>query len=156
MSSAGEKPNKLPSRRELIRLVVAASALIAVMTLSLGLDLSPGINLKVGDLAQTDIRAPKALTYTNEILTEEARQQARLSVAPQYDYATERANTIAAEQLQAFTRRATPLDTMDWAVFPKRKSPRKSVLCLMVITPVLSIVISKLKMRLSVCRAVVR
>ncbi|HET9851486.1 MAG TPA: HDIG domain-containing protein [Candidatus Limnocylindrales bacterium] len=111
MSSAPGQPSKLPSRRELVRLGVAAGALIAVMTLTLGLDLSPGINLKVGDLAQTDIRAPKALTYTNEILTEEARKQVRLAVAPQYDYATERANTIAAEQLEAFSRRATPLDT---------------------------------------------
>ena len=43
------------------------------MTLTLGLDLSPGIDVQVGDLAQNDIRAPRALTYTNEILTQQAR-----------------------------------------------------------------------------------
>jgi cyclic-di-AMP phosphodiesterase PgpH len=102
---------RLPSRRELLRLGVAAGALIAVMTLTLGLDLSPGLDLKVGDLAQNDIRAPKALTYTDEILTQQARQAARLAVTPQYDFTSERAITIAAEQLEAFSRRATPLDT---------------------------------------------
>ena len=110
MSSASE-PSRLPSRRELIRLAVAASALMAVMTLTLGLDLSPGIDLQVGQIAQNDIRAPRALNYTDEILTEQARQQARLNVLPQYDFTSERAITIAAEQAAAFSRRATPLDT---------------------------------------------
>jgi cyclic-di-AMP phosphodiesterase PgpH len=94
-----------------VRVGVAASALIAVMTLTLGLDLSPGIDVQVGELTQSDIRAPRALTYTNEFLTAEARQQARLAVDPQYDFASERAITIAAEQLEAFSRRVTALDT---------------------------------------------
>jgi cyclic-di-AMP phosphodiesterase PgpH len=109
--SGNPEPNKLPSRRELARLVLAATALIAVMTLTLGLDLSPGIDLKAGDLAQADIRAPKTLTYTDEIATQQAREAARLAADFKYDYTSERAITIAAEQLQAFTRRATPLDT---------------------------------------------
>ncbi len=110
MSTPSPEPSRLPSRRELLRLGVAASALIALMTLTLGLDLSPGIDIQVGDLAQTDIRAPKALTYTNESLTQQARAAARV-VDPLYDYTTERAITIAVEQLAAFNRRATPLDT---------------------------------------------
>ena len=110
-SSMSSSPSKLPSRREIIRLVAAASALIIAMTLVLGLDLSPGIDLQAGELAQTDIRAPRALTYTNELETQQAREAARLAVDPQYDYTSERAITIAAEQLQAFSRRATPLDT---------------------------------------------
>jgi putative nucleotidyltransferase with HDIG domain len=105
------EPLRLPSRRELARIVTAAAALVAVMTITLGFDLSPGIDLKVGELAPTDIRAPRALNYTNEILTEEARQQARQAVLPQYDYTSERAITIAAGQLAAFSRRVTPLDT---------------------------------------------
>jgi membrane-associated HD superfamily phosphohydrolase len=109
-SPASEQRSKLPSRREIARLGVAATALIAIMTLALGLDLSPGIDLQLGELAQADVRAPKALTYTNEIATQQAREAARV-VDPQYDYTSERAITIAAEQLQAFTRRATPLDT---------------------------------------------
>jgi putative nucleotidyltransferase with HDIG domain len=111
MSSQASGPSRLPSRRELVRLGTAAAALIAVMTLVLGLDISPGIDLQVGDLAQSDVRAPRALTYTNEILTGQAREEARQAVPPQYDFTAERAITIAEEQLQAFNRRITPLDT---------------------------------------------
>jgi len=107
----GGGQEKLPSRRELARILVAASALILVMTLTLGLDLSPGIDLQEGQLAQTDIKAPRALTYTNEILTAQARDAARLGVPPLYDFTTERAITIAAEQLNAFMRRVATFDT---------------------------------------------
>ena len=107
----GGGQEKLPSRRELARILVAASALILVMTLTLGLDLSPGIDLQEGQLAQTDIKAPRALTYTNEILTAQGRDAARLGVPPLYDFTTERAITIAAEQLNAFMRRVATFDT---------------------------------------------
>ncbi len=133
-SSQASEPNKLPSRRELVRLGAAASALIIAMTLVLGLDLSPGIDLQVGDLAQTDIRAPRALTYTNEILTQQAREAARLGADPQYDYTTERAITIAGEQLQAFSRRATPLDT----AFAPETSPEDRQAFLETVLPDLS------------------
>ena len=102
---------RLPDRRDLARVVVAAASLILVMTLTLGLDLSPGLDVKVGDLAPGDIRAPRALTFTNDILTAEAREAARKAVEPQYDYTSERAITIAAAQLAAFTRQVSPLDT---------------------------------------------
>ncbi len=101
---------RLPSRRELLRVVVAAVSLILVMTLALGLDLTPGVDLQVGDLAQADIRAPRALTYTNELLTEQARQAARQAVPPQYDFTDERAIAIAAEQLAEFNRRVAAVD----------------------------------------------
>jgi cyclic-di-AMP phosphodiesterase PgpH len=104
-------PSRLPNRRELLRIAAAAGALVLALTLTLGIDLSPGIDLKAGDLAQTDIKAPRALTYTNQVLTEAAREQARLAVDPQYDFTTERAITIAAEQLAAFTKKVGPLDT---------------------------------------------
>ena len=110
-SQASPERRRLPDRRELVRLLLAAGTLIALMTIALGLDFSPGLDVRVGDLAPNDIRAPRALTYTNEILTEEAREEARLLVEPQYDYTSERAITIAAEQLAAFTRRVAPLDT---------------------------------------------
>ena len=102
---------RLPSRREIARLAVAGIALILVMTLSLGLDLSPGIDVQVGDLAQSDIRAPRALTFTNELLTEQAREDAREAVPFQYDFTDERAIAIAAEQLEAFSQRVAPVDT---------------------------------------------
>jgi cyclic-di-AMP phosphodiesterase PgpH len=102
---------KLPSRRELIRIAVAAASLIVALTLTLGIDLSPGIDLKAGDLAQSDIKAPRALTYTNGVLTAAAQDQARLAVDPQYDFTSERAITIASEQLGEFTKKVAPLDT---------------------------------------------
>jgi cyclic-di-AMP phosphodiesterase PgpH len=107
--SAGRR--RLPSRREVARVVTAMVALIVVMTLALGVDLRPGIDLQVGQLAQTDIRAPRAMTYTNELLTQQARDGARAAVPPQYDFTSERAITIAREQSEAFGRRVTPLDT---------------------------------------------
>jgi putative nucleotidyltransferase with HDIG domain len=105
------RPSRFPSGRELLRIAVAASALIVLMTVTLGLDLSPGLDVNVGSLAPTDIRAPRAITFTNDVLTEAAREAAANAVEPQYDYTTERAITIASEQLTAFTRRVSPLDT---------------------------------------------
>ena len=102
---------RLPGRRELARVVTAMVSLVLVMTLALGVDLTPGIDLQVGDLAQGDIRAPRALTYTNELLTQEARDQARLTTPPQYDFTSERAIAIAREQLAAFSRTVAVLDT---------------------------------------------
>jgi putative nucleotidyltransferase with HDIG domain len=111
MAIARPGPARFPSGRELLRIIVAASALVLVMTVTLGLDLSPGLDVKVGSLAPTDIRAPRAITFTNDVLTEAAREAAADAVAPQYDFTSERAITIASEQLTAFTRRAAPLDT---------------------------------------------
>jgi cyclic-di-AMP phosphodiesterase PgpH len=103
--------NKLPSRRELARLLVFFGGLVLVMTLILGLDLTPGLSLKAGDLAPSDVVAPRAQNFTNDLLTAPARQAARDGVDPVYDYASERAITIAAEQLSAFTRRVAALDS---------------------------------------------
>lgn len=100
----------LPTRRELIRLVTIAGALIVVLTVILGVDFAPRFDLAAGDLAPTDIRAPRAIRLTNETLTAAAREEAREGVPPQYDYTSERAIAIAAEQLQAFSVAVAPLD----------------------------------------------
>ena len=102
---------RLPDRRELGRIAAAAGALIVVLTLTLGIDLTPGITLKAGDLATNDIKAPRALTFTNDVLTAAAQDAARQAVEPQYDYTTQRAITISAAQLAEFTRKVAPLDT---------------------------------------------
>ncbi|HTK44384.1 MAG TPA: HDIG domain-containing protein [Patescibacteria group bacterium] len=110
--SASSRPSRtLPSRRELARLLVAFGGLVLAMTLILGLDLTPGLALKAGDLTPSDIAAPRALNFTNDLLTTQARQQARDNVEPQYDYTSERAIAIASEQLSAFTRRVAPVDS---------------------------------------------
>jgi putative nucleotidyltransferase with HDIG domain len=105
------RPSRFPNRRELTRILAAAASLIVVMTVTLGLDLSPGLDVKVGSLAPTDIRAPRAITFTNEVLTEKERKAAADLVPPQYDFTSERAITIANEQLTAFTRKIAILDT---------------------------------------------
>jgi len=101
----------LPSRREIARLFVAFGGLVLLMTLILGLDLTPGLALKAGDLAPSDVVAPRALNFTNELLTEQARQAARDNVDPQYDFTSERAIAVAEAQLSAYTRRVAPLDS---------------------------------------------
>ena len=111
MAAGPAKIRRLPGRREVARVVTAMVSLVLVMTLALGVDLTPGIDLQVGDLAQGDIRAPRALTYTNELLTQEARDEARLTTPPQYDFTSERAIAIAREQLAAFGRTVAVLDT---------------------------------------------
>jgi putative nucleotidyltransferase with HDIG domain len=103
-------PRTLPNRRELTRLLLAFGGLVLVMTAILGLDLTPGLALKVGDVAPGDVVAPRALNFTNDLLTAQARQAARDNVDPQYDYTSEGAIAVAQEQLSAFTRRVAPLD----------------------------------------------
>jgi cyclic-di-AMP phosphodiesterase PgpH len=107
------KPNEtlIPTRRDLFRLTAIAGTLVLAMTAILAVDLSPRLDLQVGDLAPTDIKAPKALTFTNEVLTAEAQQEARDNVDPQYDFTSERAITISTTQLGAFGQRVAPLDT---------------------------------------------
>jgi cyclic-di-AMP phosphodiesterase PgpH len=100
-----------PTRREALRLFALAGALLVMLTAILGVDLSPRYDLQVGDLAPTDIKAPRALSFTNEILTQQQREAARAAVPPQYDYTSDNAIAIASEQLDAFRRRVTPLDT---------------------------------------------
>jgi putative nucleotidyltransferase with HDIG domain len=102
----------LPTRRELIRLAVSTAAVILVLTAILGADLAPQpVRLSVGDLVPADIRAPKAVTFTNEVLTARARAEARGSVSPQYDFTSARAIAIAAEQLAEFGTEVAPLDS---------------------------------------------
>jgi len=99
------------TRRELVRLAAVAAVLILAMTITMGVDLSPKLDVKVGDLAPGDIRAPRALTFDNQLLTEAAREAARNAVPPQYDFTSERAISIASEQVSLFTKRVAPLDT---------------------------------------------
>ncbi len=100
-----------PSRRELIRLAGVAAVLIVTLSAILGVTISERVDYKVGDLAQTDLRAPRAATFTNTVLTKEARDAARAAVLPQYDYTSVKAIAIASEQLDVFERLVAPLDT---------------------------------------------
>jgi putative nucleotidyltransferase with HDIG domain len=101
----------VPERRDLLRLVGAAGVLVLAMTAILAVNVTPRLDLQAGDLAPTDIKAPRALTFTNPILTAQAQQAARAAVDPQYDYTTARAIATSTQQLAAFTREVIPLDT---------------------------------------------
>jgi len=100
-----------PTRREGLRLAAVVALLVVGMTAILGVSFAPQMHLAAGDLAPSDLRAPRALTFTNPILTDQAREAARAAVAPQYDFTSERAITIAGEQLATFGRRVAPLDS---------------------------------------------
>jgi len=100
------------TRREAGRLAFAAVLLIVAMTAVLGSDFAPErVNLEVGDLVPADIVAPRARTFPNDLLTEQARQDAADAVLPQYDFTTERAITIASTQVAAFEAGVRLLDT---------------------------------------------
>ena len=105
-----------------VALVVAVGlGIVLAMTTILSVDLSPRLVLQVGDLAPTDIKAPKAISFPNPVLTSQAQQAARDAVQPQYDFTSERAiairewrvATLAKElvsrTLQEFTRTRQPV-----------------------------------------------
>jgi putative nucleotidyltransferase with HDIG domain len=105
------------TRRDAVRLGVAASLLVAVMTGILSIGIMPsGFAAKVGDVAPTDLRAPRTAQFTSEIETEAAREEARKQVPPQYDYTPQRGELAAIRQTNAFRRAVAPIDAAFAAV----------------------------------------
>ena len=100
-----------PNRREAARLASAAAILAVAMTAILAVDLSQRVTLTVGDLAPSDVRAPRAATFTNQLLTQQAQDAARAAVLPQYDYTSAKAIATSAEELTRFNQEVGPLDT---------------------------------------------
>ena len=101
------------TRSDATRLGVAAGTLMLVMTAILGADILPeeAIQYQAADVARSDIVAPKAVAFDSVVLTEQAREQAREDVPPQYTYTTDAAIAIAAEQATAFDRQVDRVDT---------------------------------------------
>ncbi|HPO59179.1 MAG TPA: hypothetical protein PLV53_10070, partial [Anaerolineaceae bacterium] len=72
------------------RTIFRISLLLVTSLLSIGalifpLALRPSTyDLKVGDLAVQDIQAPESITYTSDVLTEQARVEAERMVEPRY------------------------------------------------------------------------
>ncbi|MEO8228550.1 MAG: HDIG domain-containing metalloprotein [Chloroflexota bacterium] len=99
------------SRPDLGRLLVAAGLLVLAMTAIFAVDIIPSrIDIKVGDVATTDILAPRTITYTSTILTAQTREAARKAVAPQYDFTPDKASAVARQQALAFARVVAPVD----------------------------------------------
>ena len=101
------------TRSDATRLGISAGILVLVMTAILGSDILPreSFSLQTGDLAPVDIAAPRALDYESNVLTTQARQAARDGIAPQYDFTSDQAIAIAAEQRIKFDTRVSRVDT---------------------------------------------
>jgi putative nucleotidyltransferase with HDIG domain len=108
------------TRRDGVRLVaigllmiVALGAILAFDTVSGSLGASNGI---AGGIATVDIRAPRSLTYTSQVATQQRRDAASAAVVPQYDYTRERAQDLTDQQLAAFDATVAPVDAAFTAV----------------------------------------
>jgi cyclic-di-AMP phosphodiesterase PgpH len=100
------------TRTDLRRLLGVTLLLVAAITAVLGVDILPTpVTARVGSLVPADIRAPRAQVVESKVRTEEARQTARASVLPQYDYTTEKALAIAAEQASRLRQLLIPVET---------------------------------------------
>jgi len=102
------------TRSDATRLGIAAVILVLILTAILGADFLPKetLTLKVGDIAPADIVAPRAIDLESTVQTDTAKQAARDAVEPQYDFTSEKAIAIAAEQALAFERKVKPIDTL--------------------------------------------
>ncbi len=100
------------TRRDLARLSVGSVLLISALTAIFALDLLPQrLSIKVGDVAATDIVAPRATSYVSDVETAQAREAARNSVVAVYDYDPSAATATAQAQLAKFERRVAPIDS---------------------------------------------
>ena len=112
------------TRRDAVRLFVAAALLITGLTAVLAMDdLPSAVDLQVGDVAPVDVAAPRTIVFTSEIETEEARQAARDAVPPQYNYRAETAATLTSRQLSVLAETLAPVDAaFDPAVTPEERA----------------------------------
>lgn len=112
------------TRRDAVRLVVAAALLITGLTAVLAMDdLPSAVDLQVGDLAPADVAAPRTIVFTSDIETEAARQAARDNVPPQYNYRAETAATLTSRQLGVLAETLAPVDAVfDPAITPEERA----------------------------------
>jgi len=103
------------TRRDGVRLVGIGLLIMVALGAILAIDALPapfgGSNGIVDGVATVDIRAPRALTYTSTVATDQRRDEARQQVAPQYDYTADRADALTEQQLTAFDAKVAPVDT---------------------------------------------
>src|SRR4051812_43633821 len=105
------------TRRDGVRLVGIGLLIIVALGMILAIDALPGPSSGIANgVATVDIRAPRALTYTSAVATQQRQQQARDQVVPQYDYSIDRAQTVTAQQADAFDASVAPVDAAYAAV----------------------------------------
>ena len=99
------------TRRDLRRLATSAVVLAVSLTAIFALDLLPQrLVIDVNDVAAADIVAPRTQSYTSQIQTNAARDEARKAVQPVYDFSDEKADRIATSQVASFERLVRPID----------------------------------------------
>jgi hypothetical protein len=123
------------TRRDAVRLAVAAVLLVTSLTAVLSIDDLPrAVDLSPGDLATADVRAPRTLVFESETETAESRQAARDVVPPQYDYKAETAAALTRRQLDALAAELAPVD----AAFAVEAPPEERQAALAGVLPGLS------------------
>jgi putative nucleotidyltransferase with HDIG domain len=101
------------TRRDAVRLFVAAALLVVGMSAILSFDIFPTrFAAQVGQVSDRDVKAPRSLVYSSQVATDQQRQTARDAVAPQYDYTTQRGNNAAARQSAEFDTAMAPVDAV--------------------------------------------
>jgi putative nucleotidyltransferase with HDIG domain len=99
------------TRRDAGRLLLLSVLLAAAMSAILGLDVIPAqSSLELGKPAPFNVYAIRTDQYVSQVLTDEARQAARLAVVPQYDFTVARGASVAAAQLRQFDNKVAPID----------------------------------------------
>ncbi len=123
------------TRRDAVRLVVAALLLISGLAAILAIDDIPrGLDLAEGDVAGAAVRSPRAIQYVSAVKTAEARQAAQDEVPPQYDYRAETGAAISRRQLDMLAAALVPVD----AAFGAGVSPADRVVALGGVLPAIS------------------
>jgi putative nucleotidyltransferase with HDIG domain len=114
------------TRRDLRRLIVGAILLVASMTAIFALDLVPEpLVIEVGDVAPSNIVAPRTQSYISEVRTAADRDAAVKDVKPVYDYGNQKALRIANAQALQLTGRVA---TVDRAFDPKTPADERAAL----------------------------
>ncbi len=99
------------TRRDLLRLIVAAGSLIVALAAIVAVDIIPTkLDVRIGTVAGQDITAPRILTYESTILTTQARDVARATVVPQYDYTPANADAVARQQGRTLVTQLAPVE----------------------------------------------
>ena len=101
------------TRSDATRLTIAAGSLVIALTAILAVDFTTAesVQYTVGEVAREDVISQKVISFESETLTSDERRAARAAVPFQYDYTSEKAIAIAAEQARAFTDRVSRIDT---------------------------------------------
>jgi putative nucleotidyltransferase with HDIG domain len=101
------------TRSDATRLTIAAGSLVIALTAILAVDITPAesVQYTVGEVAREDVVSQKVISFESETLTGDERRAARTAVPFQYDYTSEKAIAIAAEQARAFTERVRRIET---------------------------------------------